>query len=91
MPLLATVVLPAQNLKRKYKAEWALVTGGSSGIGRAMVEALAVQGFNVVIVALGEPLLDEAFSSIKAAFPKQQFRKIGTSFAPDVLYMYDIM
>ena len=32
-----------QNLARKYGAKWALVTGASSGIGLAIVEALAAQ------------------------------------------------
>jgi len=31
-----------QNLKKKYNASWALVTGGSSGIGLAIVEKLVV-------------------------------------------------
>lgn len=33
----------SQNLKKKYNATWALVTGGSSGIGKAVVKKLASQ------------------------------------------------
>lgn len=33
----------SQDLKKKYNASWALVTGGSSGIGKAVVKKLAKQ------------------------------------------------
>jgi NADPH:quinone reductase-like Zn-dependent oxidoreductase len=46
-----------QNVAKKYMAEWALVTGGSSGIGYAIVQKLASQGVNVVIVAYPDRLL----------------------------------
>ena len=46
-----------QNLARKYGAKWALVTGGSSGIGYAIVQKLASQGINTVIVAYPDRLL----------------------------------
>ncbi|KAG1660809.1 hypothetical protein FOA52_010233, partial [Chlamydomonas sp. UWO 241] len=68
-----------QNLKLKYKASWALVTGGSSGIGKSIANKLAMQGLNVVLVALGDSLLDTTFDEIKAAYPKQQFRKVAVN------------
>lgn len=46
-----------QNLAKKYQASWALVTGGSSGIGYAIVQKLASQGINIVIVAYPDRLL----------------------------------
>jgi gluconate 5-dehydrogenase len=45
----------------------ALVTGGSSGIGRAMAGALGRAGASVVILARGEPGLSTAVSELRTA------------------------
>lgn len=58
-----------QNLKDKYKCEWALVTGSSSGIGKVLTEKLCEQGLNVVMVALDDKLLEESHKEIVAKFP----------------------
>mmetsp|Transcript_2375 Transcript_2375/g.3188 ORF Transcript_2375/g.3188 Transcript_2375/m.3188 type:complete len:314 (-) Transcript_2375:24-965(-) len=87
VPILLTKILPAQNLKKKYEAEWALVTGGSSGIGKSLVIALAEQGFNVLIVALGGELLDSTHSYMEEKYSAQKFIKVGVNFSPGQDYM----
>ncbi|KAG2437279.1 hypothetical protein HXX76_005938 [Chlamydomonas incerta] len=75
--LICSVFYKTQNLKKRYNAEWALVTGASSGIGKSIATRLARQGLNVVLVALGDNLLDTTFEELKAAYPKCQFRKVA--------------
>eukprot|EP00903_Cladosiphon_okamuranus_P006526 g6377.t1 len=87
VPLLLVTVLPAQNLKKKYGAKWALVTGGGSGIGKALVEELALQGLNVVIVSMDDQFLADTFALVSSKFPGQEFRKVGATFSPGVDYM----
>jgi 3-oxoacyl-ACP reductase-like protein len=45
------------NLKKKYKAEWALVTGAGTGIGKSISETVAAQGLNVVLVSLPDKVI----------------------------------
>lgn len=47
------------------------------GIGKSLAAKLARQGINVVLVALGDQLLDSTFEELKAEYPKQEFRKVN--------------
>jgi len=78
-----------QNLKKKYNAKWALVTGASSGIGRSISEKLAQQGLNIVLVALDDELLEKAFKELKSQYAAQEFRKVGCDLGKsDAQYDY---
>lgn len=64
------------NLKKKYNAEWALVTGASSGIGKCLTEKLAEQGINVVMAARDDPDLAKSFAELEGKYKNIRFRKV---------------
>ena len=73
IPWLGNCILQGpQNLAIKYKAQWALVTGGSSGIGRSLCHKLAAQGLNIIIAAVPDDLLRETAAELSAKYPKIQ-------------------
>lgn len=65
-----------QDLKKKYGASWALVTGGSSGIGKELSRKLLSQGLDVVIVARDEPIYNETVAEFKKLFPDRVVRQV---------------
>ena len=80
------------DLKKKYGAKWALVTGASMGIGKSIAETLALQGLNVVLVALpprgsAPDDLQDTTASLQEHFPKQEFRAIYAVFDHKTDYM----
>lgn len=53
------------DLQKKYgKGSWALITGGSEGIGLAVAKELARKGINIVIVARNQEKLEKARAEI---------------------------
>ncbi|GAQ83330.1 17 beta-hydroxysteroid dehydrogenase type 3 [Klebsormidium nitens] len=81
LPYLVVSILPPQNLKKKYDADWAFVTGSSSGIGRALAERLALQGVNIVLVALDDQLLKDTHAALTNQFPQLKFRAVGADLS----------
>lgn len=47
------------NLQRTLRGKTVVITGGSSGVGRAIAEAFALEGCNIVVAARGKDGLDE--------------------------------
>ncbi len=61
------VLRPATNLYKTYGSPkaWAIVTGGSSGIGLAYAKQLAKAGFNLLLIARDEDKLKEKRAEIE--------------------------
>ena len=83
VPFCISILFPIQNLKEKYDAEWAVVTGGSSGIGLAVSKRLAAQGLNVVVVAVDNATLEDSLQELSDKFPTQEFRSVGVNLSVD--------
>lgn len=81
---------PIPDLKKKYGATWALVTGGGSGIGKSLSFKLASQGLNVVVVSIDDDFLKETMKELKEKYPDLEFRSVGCTFSPGQDYMKKI-
>jgi short-subunit dehydrogenase len=90
IPQLYMVLRPVPDLKKRYNATWALVTGAGSGIGKALAFKLASQGLNVVIVSLDDDFLKTTMKEIKETYPDQEFRSVGVTFSPGIPYLEKI-
>ena len=66
-----------RDLRKRYDARWAAVTGASSGIGKALARRLASQGLSVVLVALGDGLLEPAAAELREAYPGVEVRAVA--------------
>lgn len=49
-------------LKKSIRGKTVVITGGSSGVGKATAEAFALEGCNIVVAARGKEALDETVS-----------------------------
>ena len=68
-----------QRIISKY-GTWAVVTGASSGLGKALAEELAAAGMNLILVARREEILKSMSQAFKNQF--QQIYQVQTVWQP---------
>jgi 17beta-estradiol 17-dehydrogenase / very-long-chain 3-oxoacyl-CoA reductase len=62
-------ILPGKDLAARYgKGSWAVITGGSDGIGKAFAEELAERGFNIVILARSRDKMEALQATLQNQF-----------------------
>ena len=80
-------IRPVPNLKTRYNAKWALVTGSGSGIGKALAFKLASQSLNVVLVSLDDVHFENTLKQLKEKYPDLKFRAVGCAFNTGANYL----
>jgi len=71
-------IRPAKNIKKYGK--WAIVTGCTDGIGKAIVEEFAIKGINVVLISRTQAKLDEQAKFLESKF-KIQTKTVTVDFS----------
>ncbi|KAF8198042.1 3-ketoacyl-CoA reductase [Pholiota molesta] len=68
--LLQTFVIPGTSLKHygAKKGAWAVVTGATDGIGKEFALQLAKAGFNIIVVARNQELLNQTANEIEEKY-----------------------
>lgn len=78
-----TLFLSKLNLKQRYydKETYALVTGCTEGIGKAMIYELAKEGFNIVLLSRNPKKLGAVNHDLTERFPNIKTRVIIADFS----------
>ena len=77
--LYKTLLRPGKNLKKAY-GEWAVVTGATDGIGKAMAFEMARKGMSVCLVARSEDKLKACKDECVALHPNVQVKTLVVDF-----------
>ncbi|GAB9477704.1 Estradiol 17-beta-dehydrogenase, partial [Globisporangium polare] len=76
--LYAFFLRPSKSLKKF--GQWAIVTGATDGIGKALAMELARKGSNVVLMSRTQKKLEEVREAIVAKYPKVQVEVLAVDF-----------
>ena len=84
-------ILPRLSLKSRYSGGWAVVTGASDGIGKALAIELAREKFDIVLIARDKAKLDDVAANIRNTYNVQtqvlvfDFSTLGTENGANML------
>lgn len=79
-----TFLRPPKNLKTYY-GSWALITGSTDGIGKAMAFELARKGLNLVLVSRNLSKLNQVSTELLAENPNIQIKNLVLDFSENVV------
>lgn len=77
---------PGKNLKKFGK--WAIVTGCTDGIGKAVAEELAAKGLSLILISRTQSKLDEQAKELGSKF-KIETKVLAMDFSSEDLSMFD--
>ena len=73
---------PQRDLLKRYGlSAWAVITGGSEGIGAGYAQTLAKMGFNIFIIARGREALQQRATQIMLEYPNIQVKYLTFDFS----------
>ena len=76
-------LLGPQDLKKKYNAKWALVTGCSSGIGKELARKMLYQELDLIMISRAEPMYDETEAEFRKIFPQRNIVRIDANLSDE--------
>lgn len=76
----ARFIRAGKNLKKVY-GQWAIVTGGTDGIGLAMADELAKKGLNILLISRSEGKLTESKNEISKKYPNVEVRTLAIDYS----------
>ena len=65
----------------RYQGRWAVVTGGSSGLGRGLAARLADRGISVVLTGRNQARLDEVAQEIRRSAPRVKVETVAADLS----------
>lgn len=72
-------VRPGKNIKKKF-GQWAVVTGATDGIGKAMAFEFAKKGLSVVLISRSQEKLNECSVELQARHPKAEVKVLAVDY-----------
>ena len=78
-----------KNLHQLAGAKWALITGGTDGIGKEYVNQLAKKQFNIIIISRSQTKLDNVAKELREKFKGIEVRTIAFDFTNPNLEDYN--